>query len=93
MEDIERAKCRSDDDYDYCLLGEAVAPGFDFHDFKWVTEEELSKTIKDEKVQEHFRGFLHDNATELLAENKTVSASAEFYEDGDERKERVQERA
>ena len=32
MEDITD----DDNDYDYALLGEAVAPGFDFHDFTWI---------------------------------------------------------
>ena len=28
---------------DYCLIGEAVAPGFDFHDFTWVSADEVKK--------------------------------------------------
>jgi len=27
---------------DYCLLGEAVAPGFDFRDLRWATEDDLA---------------------------------------------------
>jgi uncharacterized protein len=30
---------------DYCLLGEAVAPGFDFRDFRWGTEDELTRAF------------------------------------------------
>lgn len=28
---------------DYCLIGEAVAPGFDFHDFSWISHNEVKK--------------------------------------------------
>ena len=26
---------------DYCLIGEAVAPGFDFHDFSWISADKV----------------------------------------------------
>lgn len=94
--DIEKPNENNDagnDNCDYCLIGEAVAPGFDFHDFTWITKEELKKTISDEKILEHFGKYIHVESTELEAENKTVDAAAEFYEDGDRRAKRAKLRA
>ncbi len=82
-----------DVDYDYCLIGEAVAPGFDFHDFKWITKEDISAKLEDEKLRELFKQFLYEKSTEVTAENKTVSETEEYYKDGDERQERKRERA
>lgn len=42
---------------DYSLIAEAVGPGFDFHDFSFVTAEELEKQPED--VQKVLMGFLH----------------------------------
>lgn len=80
-------------DYEYCLIGEAVSPGFDFHDFNWVTEELLRKTCKDGTQVKHFLSFIHDGSTEIQEENKTVDAAAEFYEEGESKKTRVNERS
>lgn len=41
----------------YFLVGEAVSPGFDYRDFKFVLFEDLSERIGDEA--ENYRGFLH----------------------------------
>lgn len=35
----------------YCLLGEAVAPGFDFRDFQFVAEEELASSPHFERLR------------------------------------------
>ena len=42
----------------YFLVGEAVSPGFDFRDFKFICLEELADRIGAEKA-EKYRGFLH----------------------------------
>ena len=34
---------------DYCILGEAVAPGFDFRDFEFVSKDKLRKTLANNK--------------------------------------------
>ena len=46
----------------YCLIGEAVGPGFDFHDFTWVT----AKMIKEATPQlwDVLKPFLHDKIEE-----------------------------
>jgi predicted cupin superfamily sugar epimerase len=74
-------------DYEYCLLGESVAPGFDFHDFRWVNEEEMRRACKD---QEHLEIFLkHVHADEGT---QTVDIAAEYYEDDEQRENRTNER-
>jgi len=71
-----------DDKYDYCLIGEAVAPGFDYHDFGFITEEELKNDVKDEEILKKLGRFLLNFSQSF----------AEFYEDGDERKKRLESR-
>jgi predicted cupin superfamily sugar epimerase len=73
-------------DYEYCLIGEAVAPGFDIHDFNWVTEDQLREKCTDEKQMMHFLNF-------MSSEIQTVDAAAEFYEDGAAKEQRVKLRA
>ena len=54
----------------YTLIGEAVAPGFDFHDFSWVTAEMIRKTAS--QYWNLLKLFLHDtraSATNLLERN------------------------
>ena len=48
------------DNYEYCLIGEAVAPEFDFNDFTWMTEKMLSEAIQDERLLKYFQGSLFD---------------------------------
>ena len=31
--------------YEYTIIGEAVAPGFDFHDFTWITERKIHDVV------------------------------------------------
>lgn len=84
-------------DYEYSLIGEAVAPGFDFHDFAWVTKEEvLQKKISckdNEERTQLFLSFVHSEATVITNENKTVDEASKFYEDDDTKARRVEERA
>ena len=45
----------------YCLLGEAFAPGFDFHDFTWVTPKMINKeTVPKRKLRKLLKSYLHD---------------------------------
>ncbi|XP_065915555.1 uncharacterized protein [Dysidea avara] len=53
----------------YTLIGEAVAPGFDFHDFTWVTAEMIHKTAAPQ-YWDVLKSFLHDTKrTESLERN------------------------
>ena len=79
--------------YDYSLIAEAVGPGFDFHDFAWVTKEMLNETVKDEKVKELLLGFVNAESTEIERDNKTVDAAPEFYQEGANQDQREAERA
>jgi len=79
-------------EYEYSLIGEAVAPGFDFHDFAWITESELRSHCKDTAHVNIFIEYVHESAKEITDANRTVKAAAEFYEDNDEQKERAAKR-
>ena len=40
-----------DNETDFCLIGEAVAPGFDFHDFSWITKSQIMSVLREEHRQ------------------------------------------
>ena len=42
----------------YCLIGEGVAPGFDFYDFTWVTAKMVKETAP--QLWDVLKPFLHD---------------------------------
>jgi predicted cupin superfamily sugar epimerase len=83
----------SNTDYDYILIGEAVAPGFDFHDFTWITKEMIHATCSDKAVMEILLACVHDESKAIQEEEKTVGAAAEFYEDGERKEKRINERS
>mmetsp|Transcript_4634 Transcript_4634/g.8786 ORF Transcript_4634/g.8786 Transcript_4634/m.8786 type:complete len:333 (+) Transcript_4634:62-1060(+) len=53
-------KCCTIGDAEFTLIGEAVAPGFDFRDFTWVTEEALEAALVkcDPQVFQEVRQFV-----------------------------------
>jgi len=53
-------KASSIGDGDFTLIGEAVAPGFDFRDFRWVTEDELEGKVSN-NVFEEIRQYVKDD--------------------------------
>eukprot|EP00587_Corethron_hystrix_P013309 CAMPEP_0113296978 /NCGR_PEP_ID=MMETSP0010_2-20120614/34_1 /TAXON_ID=216773 ORGANISM="Corethron hystrix, Strain 308" /NCGR_SAMPLE_ID=MMETSP0010_2 /ASSEMBLY_ACC=CAM_ASM_000155 /LENGTH=192 /DNA_ID=CAMNT_0000149795 /DNA_START=208 /DNA_END=786 /DNA_ORIENTATION=- /assembly_acc=CAM_ASM_000155 len=75
---------------DYSLIGEAVAPGFDFHDFTFVTPEMIQATCKNADVREILLEFIHTDST---ADVKTVEVCSEFYKDGERKETRIEERS
>lgn len=79
--------------YEYTLIGEAVAPGFDFHDFAWITENELRDKCKNANHVKTLMAFLHESAKKIVDENRVVDAAAEFYEENDVQQKRANERA
>ena len=46
----------------YCVIGEAVAPGFDFYDFTWVTAKMIKDTVPE--LWDVLKPFLHDKPHE-----------------------------
>jgi len=81
------------DEYEYCVIGEAVAPGFDFHDFNWVTKEEVRQHMSEPKEREHFLEFVNVDATEIKTKKRTVAAAADFYTEGETTAKRVKSRS
>lgn len=45
----------------YCLIGEGVAPGFDFYDFTWVTAQMVKETVPE--LWDVLQPFLHEEDT------------------------------
>jgi len=80
-------------EYEYTLIGEAVAPGFDFHDFSWITEKQVRENCKDTTKVDLFLELVHERAAAITTEKKTVDAAAEFYEENDSMKNVAAERA
>ena len=91
--DDEKESNDASADYEYTVIGEAVAPGFDFHDFNWVTEELLRETCKDDVHVKHFLKFINGESTGIQEKDATVEAAAEFYEDGGRKRRRIEERS
>ncbi len=80
--------------YEYTLIGEAVAPGFDFHDFNWVTEDLLKSTCKNnEKLIEFFLPFVFERSKQVEEEKNTVDDAAQYYEEGESKRKRIDERS
>ncbi|XP_065913922.1 uncharacterized protein [Dysidea avara] len=67
----------------YTLIGEAVAPGFDFHDFTWVTAELIHKIAP--QYWNALKSFLHDTKrTDSLEGNARGFKDSEwtnYYDD------------
>jgi predicted cupin superfamily sugar epimerase len=82
-----------ENEYEYSLIGEAVAPGFDFHDFTWVTETLLRKTCNDDRLVNLFLPFIHERSSEILKDNKTVDDAVGYYEDDKAKEQRIKERS
>ena len=65
------------DTLEYCLVGETVAPGFDFHDFSWVTKSEIMSLPKKE-YQHILLQFFHDDIEDLSG--KEVEDAIIYYD-------------
>ena len=65
-------------DSDYCLIGEAVAPGFDFHDFAWVTPGMLQR-VCDGDIRDSLAPFLHEQVEEVAANRAATIAEADRH--------------
>ena len=53
-------KLLQNNENDYCIIGEAVAPGFDFHDFSWITEAQVME-VADEKHISFLLNFVQND--------------------------------
>ena len=51
-------KLLQNNENDYCIIGEAVAPGFDFHDFSWITEAQVME-VSDVNHRLFLLNFVH----------------------------------
>ena len=90
---LDEKDCSEFVEYEYTLMGEAVAPGFDFHDFSWVTEKQVREKCKDTSHVDLFMQYVHESANDITEEKMTVDAAAELYEENAVQKKRTAERA
>jgi uncharacterized protein len=44
---------------DYSLIAEAVGPGFDFHDFRFIQASEVDVAVSDEAIRATLKAFVH----------------------------------
>jgi hypothetical protein len=56
-------------DADYCIVSEAVGPGFDVHDFHFVTAKDLDEEQLDDETRNALEPYLN------LETSSTVSVS------------------
>ena len=68
----------SEADSDCCLIGEAVAPGFDFHDFAWVTPRMLQQ-VPDGHIRESLAPFLHEHVEKVADSRDATIADADQH--------------
>ncbi len=82
-------------EYEYAIIGEAVAPGFDHYDFAWVKEEDIRTKCKGrEDLIEKFMRFVHESArTVLVKEEDKKFDFAEYYDKNDVQRNRFEERS
>ena len=78
---------------DFCLIGEAVAPGFDFHDFTWITPAMVAGAAGcAAAVAEAVTPYVHVDAQALSHGNATTEDAAAHYEQGQQRDQRTNDR-
>ena len=63
---------------DFCLVGEAVALGFDFHDFSNITES-MVRDIEKLCRRRVLTSVLHNNLSEISG--REAAYAEQFYED------------
>jgi len=88
--------------YEYSIIGEAVAPGFDFHDFEWITEKKIqevvcsslpSPTAAAVDIRKTLLKYVFWAAAKIEGEGNTVNEASEFYEEGKQQENRTKERS
>ena len=67
-----------DETLDYCLIGEAVAPGFDFYDFSWVTKEKVMVTVADVDHRDLLETYVHVNIDDVSGQE--AAYATQFYQ-------------
>ena len=76
---------RQEQGYDYCLIGEGVGPGFDFHDFTWVTAKEVKESAHADVLLPFVKELQEGHAEDVEGIN-------EYYEEGEKRQVRKKKR-
>jgi len=88
--------------YEYTIIGEAVAPGFDFHDFTWITEQKIQEVVCSSlpspaaaavDIRKTLLKYVFGAAAKIEVEGNTVNEASEFYEEGKVQEDRTKERS
>jgi predicted cupin superfamily sugar epimerase len=75
----DKAAAESKYGCNYCIIGEAVAPGFDFYDFSWVTAGDLKQSGCSADVRDKLMPFVNIEATS--SQEVTVHDTETFYDE------------
>ena len=67
-----------DETLDYCLIGEAVAPGFDFYDFSWVTKEQVMARVADVDHRDLLKTYVRANIDDVSGQEAVYATK--FYQ-------------
>ena len=77
---------------DCCIIGEAVGPGFDFHDFTWATPAMIAAACTPEQAAE-LAGYVHGDIEAVAgSQSATLADAAKSYDDTEERARTAAER-
>ena len=75
---------------DYVIIGEGVGPGFDIHDFSWITEYDINNTNLSSEIKSFLKQHLHVDTTVIANKDKDFD---QHYDKNDATDKRMKERA
>jgi uncharacterized protein len=75
---------------DYVIIGEGVGPGFDIHDFSWITENDIDNTSLSLPKKSFLKQYLHRDTTVLTNKEQDFD---QHYDKNDTTAQRTKERA
>ena len=83
---------KSKSESDCCIIGEAVGPGFDFHDFTWVDPAMIAASCTAEQAAV-LAGYVHGDIEAVAgSQSATLADAAKSYDDSEERARTAAER-
>ena len=76
--------------HEYAIIAEGVGPGFDIHDFSWITEDDINQSNLSLSQKSRLKQYVHDDAT--VVSNKDEDFD-QHYDKNDATDRRMKERA
>lgn len=75
---------------EYVIIGEGVGPGFDIHDFSWVTENDINNTSLSSQRKSFLKQYLNSDTTSIANKEQDFD---QHYDKNDATDQRMKERA